>query len=418
MAVLLAARRPDPVAKVAGDPRDDFRLLAAIPQTAVASITTCRHGTRPEALGGSRPLGFNHSTSPSHYSHGVHGGDEGWGETHEIFSGAGPGRRIRIPGLAWLEHFVSLTGNLPLEQEEPSTEQLSALHRRLVLHQTPYADFALFGPFGKKLQRTQRFRTFVMTSGGQYFAKELPGPNGIEQWRASYRVYRTALLMLGVITMSMAVAYESLVERLDRLYKGCWHLVTQADDLARGEHILRLKVVTEMEIAQGTKAPPMWNAENPWEALFRRLIKDTEFWTDQVHTPANAWLAHGSKGVLLTPSEAVAETAVPGGSNSLKPDTEHPRGADNWSRRSSNARKRDKKRKASEMEDKDTNTKGKSKGKGKGKTQLCFAWNNNNGACAGLPPGSDCKGRVRREHRCTACGSPGHPSHQCKQKDS
>ena len=219
--------------------------------------------------------------------------------------------------------------------------------------------------------------------------------------------------------MSTAVAYEALVERLDRVYQGCWHLITQADDSARSEHLLRLKVVTEMEIAQGTKAPLMWDPGNPWEALFRRLIKDTEFWTEQVHTPANAWLAHESKGRLLTPAEALAESSVPGGSSALKAETEHPKGADTWTKRSANARKRDaKRRRLAESEQKDTGTRGKGNGKGKGKPQLSYAWNTNNGACAGLPPGSSCKGSVPREHKCTSCGSPGHPSHQCSKKTS
>jgi len=64
---------------------------------------------------------------------------------------------------------------------------------------------------------------------------------------------------------------------------------------------------------------------------------------------------------------------------------------------------------------------GKAKGKGKGKTesgeQLCYSWNNSNGACAGLAPGAECRGNVKRIHKCTKCLSPGHPSSQCPQKE-
>eukprot|EP00435_Cladocopium_sp_Y103_P036794 s2680_g9.t1 len=400
--------------KVAGDPSDDFRLLAALPPSAVAAIieTVTMESGEPISIVQAAQLGYVYRLSKRKF-HVDSGLDlskwtdpDPWGADNNAAPTSTPtevqevtkagdrkmkfsavldqGDESEFPVLAesqkqiWLQHYISVTGNLPLEHEEPSTEQLSALHRRLTLLQTPYADFALFGPFGRKTQRAQRFRTFVMTGGGQFYARELPGPNGIDQWRASFRVYRTAMLMLGALSMSAAVAYESMVERLDRVYKGCWHLITQADDLARGEHVLRLKVVTELEIARGERAPPAWNPDSPWEALFRRLLKDSEFWTEQVHTPANAWLAHGSKGRLLTPAEAIADAAVPGGSTSLKADTESPRGAEAWNKRSANARKRDaKKRKAEEMGDKDMGTKGKAKGKGKGKPQLCYAWNNN-----------------------------------------
>jgi hypothetical protein len=225
--------------------------------------------------------------------------------------------------------------------------------------------------------------------------------------------------MLQAITMSTAVAYEAFIENMDRLYKGCWHLIVQADELARSEHMLRLKVSTEMDISMGGKVPAMWNVDNPWEALFRRLLKDSDFWAEQVHLPANAWLAHGSKGKLLTPSEAIAESSIQGGSAVLKPDVEGTKNTQEPWKRSANARRREaKKRKWQEAEEKNTGTKGKGKGKGKGKVPACYAWNNNNGACAGLPPGSACRGNVAREHRCTACGSPGHPSHQCSQKES
>ena len=126
-----------------------------------------------------------------------------------------------------------------------------------------------------------------------------------------------------------------------------------------------LRAHAEMEIALGGKAPAMWNPENPWEALFRKLLKDSDFWAEQVHLPANAWLAHGSKGKLLTPSEAIAEN-IQGGAAALKAETEAPKGNQEPWKRSANARRRDaKKRKFQEAEDKDTNTKGKGKGKGK-----------------------------------------------------
>ena len=61
---------------------------------------------------------------------------------------------------------------------------------------------------------------------------------------------------------------------------------------------------------------------------------------------------------------------------------------------------------------------GGKKGEGKGQSQKCYGWNNGNGPCANLPPGQDCVSRVKREHKCTVCGSPGHPSKDCTKKDA
>ena len=59
------------------------------------------------------------------------------------------------------------------------------------------------------------------------------------------------------------------------------------------------------------------------------------------------------------------------------------------------------------------------KGKGKGKEQpkqLCYGWNNGNGPCASLSPGQSCVSKTPGAHRCTVCGSPGHPSRCCPQR--
>ena len=203
-------------------------------------------------------------------------------------------------------------------------------------------------------------------------------------------------------------------QKVDRLYPGAWHLIVAASDLGRSERFVRLRVSVNLDTANGTKEPMGWAAENPWECLFRMLVKDASFWAEQGHVPANAWLAHGSKGKPLTPAEAVAAASIQGGINAIKPETESTAGTPSSTRRTRNVRSREAKRKQAEAEGqadaKRTQGDGNGKGKGKEKPQACYAWNNNNGACAGLPPGAACQGRVSRAHVCTKCGSVGHPS--------
>ena len=103
---------------------------------------------------------------------------------------------------AWLEGYINLTGGLPLEQEEPSLEQVAALQKRLAAGFGPYADFSVFLPYGRKAHRSQKYRTYIPTQEG-YLVREIPGPSNFDQWRASYRVYRTALMMLNTLTMAI-----------------------------------------------------------------------------------------------------------------------------------------------------------------------------------------------------------------------
>lgn len=444
-----------------GDVGEDLRLLAAIPKSTIAvGIMQTRQtdGTPPSAVQATQ-LGLvyrlasrkMHAESnldlagwkdPDPWADGNDAGAESTHEKEKATATPGPERKMKFVHVldqadesefpiaselqkqAWLEVYVKKTGGLPLETEEPSTEQLSALQRRVSMGGIPYADFSVWLPYGKKALRASKYRAYIPTSEG-YITKEIPGPSHYGQWQASWRVYRCALIMLNYAHMSTLVAYEAMVERLDRLYQGCWHLIVQAEDLARGEHLGRLRVKYTLNAAKGAPLPAGWSEANPWDALLRAVIEDQSFWQEQVHVPANAWLAHGSRGRPLTPAEAHASAAVAGGTAAIQPETETKAApstsASALARRQSNRDRKDARKRKWEKDREELkafragNPKSEAKGGSKGKAksseeQVCYAWNNGNGACANLPPGAECAGKVKRAHRCSKCNSPGHPS--------
>ena len=60
------------------------------------------------------------------------------------------------------------------------------------------------------------------------------------------------------------------------------------------------------------------------------------------------------------------------------------------------------------------------KGSGKGKSkdqagnQLCFSWGSGGTSlCADVPPGGECKCKVKRTHKCQICLSPAHRNSEC-----
>ena len=450
--------------QAAGDPGDDYRLLAAIPPRIMAATTEQAQLPSGDGLSviQATQLGlvYRLARRKQHHDAGLDlalwEDPDPWQTPTVSPPTIGPTttgttsseRRMKFTAVLdqgdesefvvateaqkqmWLMRFVDQTGGLPLEQEEPTIEQLSALMRRIQSGSTPYADFSVFLPFGKKALRSYRYRSYIAQPDGSFLMKEIPGPASYGQWSSSFKVYKTAMMMLDTLSLATLTAYESHVEKLARLYEsaGAWHLVVAAEDLARSEHLLRLKVQTKIDLGNGGNPPPKWDEASPWESMFRLLIKDKEFWGEQVHIPANAWISFGSKGVPKTPAEAIASKSIRGGSNTLRPEVEEAkrdRSTSPTARRSKHASRREakKRRVASDREElasfrkQSANSKGKDAG-GKGKQQLCYAWNNNNGACAGLPPGAGCQGKVQRGHRCTKCGSPGHPSHQCTTKAS
>eukprot|EP00435_Cladocopium_sp_Y103_P069897 s29_g34.t1 len=52
----------------------------------------------------------------------------------------------------WLQVYANVTGDLPMEQEDATTAQVSAIQKKLQMGQPPFADFAVFQPYGRKLK--------------------------------------------------------------------------------------------------------------------------------------------------------------------------------------------------------------------------------------------------------------------------
>ena len=439
----------------AGDPGSDMKLLAVLPHTVVAAAlerALLPDGSSLSAVQASH-VGLCYQLA-KRILHTRGGGDyDAWKEESpfadqraepvnqapSITNSDGSERKLKMSAIldqsddgdfivqsevtraGWYQTFVRVTGGWPQEEEDPSVEQVSALQRRLQIQGTaPFVDFAVWVPDGQKAMKASKFRSYVLTASG-YTTKELPGPSTFVQWRSSYRILRTALVMLDTVTLAALHNYEMAIEKLTGTYPTAWHLIYAADELARSAHSNRIKARVQLEIRSGKAPPQNWDANRPWDYVFMALVADDKFWQDQVHTPALTWLASGSTTSPRTPAEQLAMGFMQGGIKAIAPNLEPPDkggGADSPEKpyRRGNKRRRggkggnggDSKQSAGH----DDNNK-----KGAGKTkQKCFAWNNNNGSCAGLPPGAPCAAKVKREHRCTICNSPGHPSSSCPNK--
>ena len=169
-----------------------------------------------------------------------------------------------------LQRYVNSTGTMPEEEEEPTIEQLSALKKKIALGKPPYCDFGVFVPFGRKALRASKYRTWIPTAEG-YVSKELPGPANFTQWRACYRVFTTAMLMLQECALAPLHAYELYVEKLTRLYPDAWHLVYSADEMARSELLSRLRIKINLDQKEGRPIPPLFDERKPWETVFKMI---------------------------------------------------------------------------------------------------------------------------------------------------
>ena len=326
----------------------------------------------------------------------------------------------------WYQRYVATMGAPPQEEEEASIEQLSALNRRVhTLDQAPYVDLAVWLPYGSRALRTVKFRAWIPDGQGGYFARELPGPANYQQWLAAWRVFQTASVMLDVFPLATLQLYERHIERLVKLYGSAWHLIVLADEKARGEKLARIRLKVTSDIALGKPPPDRWDATRPWIACLHLLVADTQFWDDQVRSPANAWLAQGSRGAPRGPTENFAADNINGGVLAIEPPIDS-----SASRRSARDRRQNKKRKWKEEKEELVKLRAaavKNKGDGKGKdsnlkskdqsgSDLCFSWDSGKGSCSTCQPGDPCKAKITRIHKCRVCLSPSHRSSDCPQR--
>ena len=104
------------------------------------------------------------------------------------------------------------------EDEEPTGEQFAALDNKLTSDVAPYADFAVFRPFGARLQRAVKFTIHVLNPNGTWSPKEIAGPANFQQWRASWRVYRVGMCALKAVSRARLDLYEERMRELHSRY--------------------------------------------------------------------------------------------------------------------------------------------------------------------------------------------------------
>ena len=332
--------------RASGDPGDDLKLLAALPKRMVAiNAEAARIGTEPFTTIQASQVGLVYRCAKRMLHLAAGGSVDNWVDPHPwettappvgllpsalatstTSGGGGEVRKMKFVNVldqsdeseffvldeatkaSFVQRFLEVTGGLPGEEEEPSREQLSALHRKIfTLNSPPYADFSVFTPYGRKTMRASRFRNYVPTGDGMYAVRELPGPSSYVQWLACYRVWRVAMVMLNTISLANLQAYELLMERMHKLYPTAWHLLVQADDKGRSEHLSRLQLQVVIEHQKGGKTPFGRSSTKPsWDPIFRMLIDDGVYWAENVHNPALG----SSKGEEGVKDETIEEAEI------------------------------------------------------------------------------------------------------------
>ena len=301
----------------------------------------------------------------------------------------------------WINNYIVIMGAAPQEEEEPTESQLAGLHKRAcTLGQAPYVDFAVWLPFGRRTQKSQKFRLYQPLGDGSFLMRELPGPQNLQQWLVCWRVFKCAALMLKISSLASLQLYEKTVARLVLQWPQAWGLIYTAEDKGRAEKLEKIRRSLMIDKSQGKALPSDWDEAMPWTTCFRMLATDEEYWSEQVRHPATSWLAAGGRGAPMAPAEAIAGQHLPGGVAAVEPELEDKsvrRKQSNRDKRQARAKRlRADREELSQWRSSSTRTsnapkpedhqqKGGGKGKGKSKdntgAQICFSYATGVGLC-------------------------------------
>ena len=187
------------------------------------------------------------------------------------------------------KEFSRRLGGLPEPEEEVTREQYSALKALFDSSCPPYTDFAVWGPFNRRLQKKLRLNGLVLGDDGTLKRTELYGPPTLEEWERSYRPFRTGCIMLSMIDPANLDLYANHIRAsVQRFGMVAGPVIYQADVRARLEQIERVRRKAEHEheqcIQKGGTSP--FEPNRPWNFCFKMLVDDDKFWRKELEQPA------------------------------------------------------------------------------------------------------------------------------------
>lgn len=225
--------------------------------------------------------------------------------------------KSRAELVKYFENHREITGSEPMPEVEPTDIQVAAMEEKVVVRdESPYADFSILTPFGRRMQKTMKMKSYAFQPDGSWKTAEIPGPPNLQAWQACFKVYRAVLYMLrypgGTTTSppttggpvglvmkepvvvqphSLELYFESFME-LCLEYPECWHLLMPAEDRMRGERFEHLRRNLARAHAAG-KVPVdiEYDPARPWDGVFQAAARDHQYWDANVRRRAVVFLA-------------------------------------------------------------------------------------------------------------------------------
>ena len=172
----------------------------------------------------------------------------------------------------------------PSDELTPTSEQLAALRATLQSGKVPYADFAIWGPYGSRLARFKKTDAQVFV-GNALVTKRVDGPASFEAWCSAWDLFSVAMISLGAARVGTLMKYKSGMLQLMRLFPKFWGVLHTSDIIVRTERWSKLREQLETIVVMEA-APPGYSNEMPWDTV----IAQSAYGADSLN--AGWWRTH------------------------------------------------------------------------------------------------------------------------------
>ena len=176
-------------------------------------------------------------------------------------------------------------GGPPTEVEEVTDAQLSALARVVRAGGCPYADFGVWGPYGNRIAKQLRFTHHFIDGAGQWRSKELHGPDSVEAWERSWRVFRSAAIMAGIATAAVLDTYATRFKQRVSKYPWAWNICCLADQRFRSEWWMH-EQRRQVDFHAANPNLSAYSDQMPWNSVIKASAGASEFWKEELEDPA------------------------------------------------------------------------------------------------------------------------------------
>jgi hypothetical protein len=154
----------------------------------------------------------------------------------------------------------------------------------------------------------------IMAPGGSFSHTEFKGPPDYDHWLACFKIFMSAMIMLGACAPPYLLAYAALIGHYAKRYgQACWALLYQAETRFRREVMERMRrresALLDDAISEGGRT--QFEPQRPCNLIFKLAVTESQYWHLNVEEPSLLIVAGARKaGAFMGADSPICDSGV------------------------------------------------------------------------------------------------------------